>query len=81
MMLIQDLHDPDAGWFEGRYETTGAYETTLTSATNAFVMETLAHRHLGPLFPETARPTDLQPTEQGADGACRLPLAASAGTF
>ncbi|MFD1912643.1 DUF3131 domain-containing protein [Halodurantibacterium flavum] len=75
LSLVEELYDPGTGWYEGRYETTGAYEMTRTSATNAFVMATVAYRNLGPLFPDTARPTDLQPVTQGSDGRCILPLA------
>lgn len=47
---VETLYDPGAGWYEGRYEATGAYEWTRTSATNAAVLETLLYRHVGPLF-------------------------------
>jgi hypothetical protein len=76
--LLEPLRDPGRGWFEGRYETSGAVETTRTSATNAFVLEALAFQRLGPLFPEEARPEELQPIAAGPDGACRLPLAVGA---
>lgn len=75
-LLTRELHDPDLGWYEGRYERTGGYETTRTSATNAFVLEAIAHRHLGPLYPDAARPDGLQ-AAIAEGGACRLPLAAS----
>lgn len=80
LMLVEELFDPSSGWFEGRYEATGAYEETRTSATNAFVMEALAYRHLGPLYPDAARPRDLQPLAMTRDGTCRLPLSLTAGT-
>lgn len=47
---VDTLYDPGAGWYEGRYEATGSYEWTRTSATNAAVLETLLYRHVGPLF-------------------------------
>jgi hypothetical protein len=73
--LTAELHDPAAGWYEGRYEATGAYETTRTSATNAFVLEAIAYRHLEALFPRAAWPDELGPaTSVGA--TCRLPMAA-----
>jgi hypothetical protein len=78
--LLDPLRDPGRGWFEGRYETSGAVEQTRTSATNAFVLETLAYRALGPLFPEEARPEQLPPITAGPDGACRLPLAVAPAT-
>jgi hypothetical protein len=71
--LVGELYDPQGGWYEGRYEQTGAYEQTRSSATNAFVMEALAYRHLGPLYPDSARPAEFQPIVPGPDGACRLP--------
>ena len=76
MLLAGQLHDPALGWYEGRYEMTGAYETTRTSATNAFVLESIAYRLFGPLFADTARPETLIPIAPDASGACRLPLAA-----
>jgi hypothetical protein len=73
--ITAELYDPASGWYEGRYEATGAYETTRTSATNAFVLEAIAYRHLGALFPKEAWPGELGPaTSVGA--TCRLPLAA-----
>jgi hypothetical protein len=77
--ITAELYDPASGWYEGRYEATGAYETTRTSATNAFVLEAIAYRHLGALFPKAAWPEELGPaTSVGA--TCRLPLAASPPT-
>jgi hypothetical protein len=40
------------------------------------VLEAIAYRHIGPLFPATARPEELG--EVGPD--CRLPLAAPPDT-
>lgn len=74
--ITAELYDPASGWYEGRYEATGAYETTRTSATNAFILETIAYRHLGPLFPEEARPEGLEAVTPDS-GPCRLPLALS----
>ncbi|WP_210528581.1 DUF3131 domain-containing protein [Rubellimicrobium arenae] len=77
--LTAELHDPAAGWYEGRYEATGAYEATRTSATNAFVLEAIAYRHLEALFPRTAWPEELGPAAS-VGGSCRLPLAVPAPT-
>jgi hypothetical protein len=74
-LLVRDLNDPGAGWFEGRYEATGGIEYTRTSATNAFVLESIAHEAFGPLFPDAARAPELAPVTRDAKGACRLPLA------
>jgi hypothetical protein len=73
--LTADLHDPAAGWYEGRYEVTGAYEVTRTSATNAFVLEAIAYRHLEALFPREAWPEKIGAAIP-VGGSCRLPLAA-----
>ncbi len=75
LRLVRELHDPVRGWYEGRSETTGAWETTRTSVTNAFVLEALAYQAFGPLFPEEARPEELVSATPDASGACRLPLA------
>lgn len=47
---VDTLYDPGAGWYEGRYEVTGSYEWTRTSATNAAVLEAMLYTHVGPLF-------------------------------
>ena len=73
--LTADLHDPAAGWYEGRYEVTGAYEATRTSATNAFVLEAIGYRHLEALFPREAWPDALGPATS-VGGRCQLPRAA-----
>lgn len=73
--LIRHLHDPEAGWFEGRYEATGGWEMTRTSITNAFVLEALSYRRFGPLLPPDARPEALTGAAPDAAGGCRLPLA------
>jgi hypothetical protein len=45
--MVAPLHDPDRGWFEGRYERTGGYEKTLSSPTNAMVLQALLHKAKG----------------------------------
>ena len=72
--LTAELHDPALGWYEGRYEATGAYETTRTSATNAFILEAIAYRHLETLFHREAWPGELGPAA-AVSASCRLPLA------
>uniref|UniRef100_UPI00396CE6C3 DUF3131 domain-containing protein n=1 Tax=Paracoccus sp. TaxID=267 RepID=UPI00396CE6C3 len=62
------------GWGEGRYELSGAHERTRTSATNAFVLEALAYRQDGPLFPASARPEELRASVTTVRGGCQLPL-------
>jgi len=73
--LTRQLHDPNLGWYEGRYERTGAYETTRTSITDAFVLEAIAYRRFGPLFAQEARPGTLGEAVPSGTGQCRLPLA------
>jgi hypothetical protein len=48
--MVTPLHDPDRGWFEGRYERTGGYEKTLSSATNAMVLQALLHKAKGRIY-------------------------------
>jgi hypothetical protein len=44
------VSDPSRGWFEGRFEKTGGLETTLSSTTNAIVLEALLYVKTGKLF-------------------------------
>lgn len=74
-LSVQPLFDPSLGWYEGRYEETGGYETTRTSATNAFVLEAIAYRHFRSLFPAAARPAELVAVAKDGPAACKLPLA------
>jgi hypothetical protein len=63
------------GWGEGRYELSGAHERTRTSATNAFILEALAYRQDGPLFPASARSEVLGPSvTNAAQDMCQLPF-------
>jgi hypothetical protein len=70
---IVQLYDPALGWFEGRSETTGGYEITRSSSTNAFVLEAIAFRNFGSLFPNAAWPDQLAPPITD----CRLPFSAT----
>lgn len=56
MKAVENLHDPDRGWYEGRYETTGGYDRTITSSTNAIVLETLAYKRSGKLYRPNQNP-------------------------
>ena len=49
---VEELRDPQRGWFEGRMERTGGYDRTITLATNAMVMEALQYKRVGRLVPE-----------------------------
>ncbi|NLS12040.1 DUF3131 domain-containing protein [Vibrio sp. SM6] len=49
MTLVKELYDPERGWYEGRYELTGAYEKSLTLKTNAGVLEALLYKANGKL--------------------------------
>ncbi|WP_321822211.1 MULTISPECIES: DUF3131 domain-containing protein [unclassified Burkholderia] len=55
MRAVDTLHDAERGWFEGRYEATGAYDRTLTLSTNAAVLEALLYKSSGRLVPATRR--------------------------
>ncbi len=53
MQLISPLHDPERGWFEGRREKDGAHDRTLSSSTNAAVLEALLYKAEGKLYHAT----------------------------
>lgn len=50
MQLLNPLHDPEKGWFEGRRERDGSYERTMTCTTNAVILEVLAYKMYGKLY-------------------------------
>ena len=50
MKIIEALFDKDRGWYEGRYEASGAYERQITSYTNAMVLESLLYKAKGPIY-------------------------------
>ena len=50
MKVIEALYDKDRGWYEGRYEASGAYERQMTSYTNAMVLESLLYKAKGPIY-------------------------------
>lgn len=54
MDTIQFLYEPERGWFEGRLEATGGIERSITSRTNAMVLETLFYQVQGKLFHDDA---------------------------
>jgi len=56
LATLRSLHDPDRGWFEGRYEESGLPEPALSAATNALVLEALLHKVQGRLHPGGRRP-------------------------
>jgi hypothetical protein len=71
---LSTLFDPDRGWFEGRYELSGAHETNRTSLTNAVVLETLLRVNAGTPLPETL--SNLSVAERrnpSGELECRLP--------
>lgn len=51
MRSIEALSDADRGWYEGRYEATGAYDTSITLSTNTAVLEALLYKSSGRLVP------------------------------
>jgi hypothetical protein len=50
LQTVRTLNDPARGWFEGRLERTGGPELTLSSTTNAVVLEALLYRKTGKFF-------------------------------
>lgn len=50
MKVTEALFDKDRGWYEGRYETSGAYERLISSHTNAMVLESLLYKTRGKLY-------------------------------
>jgi len=46
---VQDLYDPQRGWYSGRYESDGKPNKAITCNTNAIILESLAYRGGGPL--------------------------------
>lgn len=50
MKITEALFDKDRGWYEGRYEASGAYERIVSSTTNAMVLESLLYKSRGRLY-------------------------------
>ncbi len=57
MAITETLYDSKKGWWEGRYEVSGAYDSTLTAATNAMVLEALLYKSGGKILTEAPEPT------------------------
>ena len=56
MILVQELYDPDRGWYEGRYELNSKYEKSISLQTNAGVLEALLYKARGKLYqPEKSK--------------------------
>lgn len=47
---VAPLHDPQKGWYAGRYEEGGRTNTSITANTNAVVLESLAYIARGPFL-------------------------------
>jgi Protein of unknown function (DUF3131) len=61
LRTVDSLYDPQLGWYEGRYESSGAIEFITTLSTNATVLECLLFKVRGTLFAsESATPGFLQ---------------------
>ena len=52
MEAIEQLYSANKGWYEGRYELSGAYDRSLTASTNALVLESILYRTGGKIFSE-----------------------------
>lgn len=50
MEVASTLHDPEKGWYSGRYEKTGEPNKALTANTNGIILETLAYKATGVLL-------------------------------
>ncbi len=48
--VVNSLYDPQRGWYEGRFEATGALEPIITLSTNALVLEVLLFKSRGQLY-------------------------------
>ncbi len=55
LTLVRELYDPNRGWYEGRYETSSAYEKSITLKTNAGVLEALLYKVDGKLYKSKRR--------------------------
>jgi len=55
MKAVESLNDPARGWYEGRYERSGAPEKIITLSTNAMVLEALLFKARGTLYRQPAK--------------------------
>jgi hypothetical protein len=60
MRAVEWLFDPQRGWYEGRYESSGAVEDLVTLSTNAVVLESLLYKVDGALYRQVSEPSYLQ---------------------
>ncbi|MEZ4524528.1 MAG: DUF3131 domain-containing protein [Desulfobacterales bacterium] len=56
MRIMACLHDPERGWYEGRFEQSGGYLKALTIETKATVLEALLYKAKGKIFPGNTQP-------------------------
>lgn len=54
------LFNPDRGWYEGRLESTGGYEETISCTTNAVVLEALLYKTIGKIYQVTSETSHYQ---------------------
>ena len=57
---IKQMYAPDRGWYEGRYEKSGAYDRTVTLATNTMVLESILYKATGKLYYHPDEPTYME---------------------
>ncbi|ABZ78534.1 conserved hypothetical protein [Shewanella halifaxensis HAW-EB4] len=50
LTLVQEMYHPQRGWYEGRYESSSAYEKSITIKTNAGILEALLYKQNGKLY-------------------------------
>src|SRR5215510_5044035 len=48
--VVNQLFNPEVGWYEGRREQTGGYEYSITCTTNAVILETLLYKQVGKIY-------------------------------
>ncbi len=47
---MQDLYDPEKGWYSGRYEKDAKINGSLTCNTNAIILESICYKKFGKFF-------------------------------
>ncbi len=53
MNFMKNAFDPLSGWYEGRYESSSSFETTIVCSTNAVILESLWFKTNGRLYEQT----------------------------
>lgn len=56
IQAVSLLYDPERGWYEGRLETTGGVDETISCTTNAVVLEAVWYKTIGRLYETPSQP-------------------------